>query len=78
MPIKFIHQRGSDNKLNRQAPLSREATAELTPIRVIILFTTTRRLTVCPILAIISLALADEAFDAINLTDASRVFRFKN
>ncbi|KAF9784253.1 hypothetical protein IL306_007721 [Fusarium sp. DS 682] len=62
MTIKFIHHKGSDNK----------------PKPTIFFFTTTRRLIFCPILAIISLALADGAFAARNLVKASDVLRARN
>ncbi|KEY73695.1 hypothetical protein S7711_09571 [Stachybotrys chartarum IBT 7711] len=68
MAIKFIHHKGADNKLK---PL-------LTIIRTIFFFTLTRRPLMCPILIIISLACADNAFDARGLTKASDVFSIKN
>ncbi|KAH8757878.1 hypothetical protein F5883DRAFT_566585 [Diaporthe sp. PMI_573] len=59
MVIKFIHHKSSDNK----------------PKPAIFFFTTTRRLIFCPILVIISLALADGAFDASNLTGLIQIIR---
>lgn len=44
----------------------------------IFFFTATRRLLFCPILVLVSLALADEAFDAIDLTSPSQIFQIKN
>jgi hypothetical protein len=46
--------------------------------RTIFFFTATRRLLFCPILVLVSLALADEAFAAIDLTSPSQIFQIKN
>lgn len=46
--------------------------------RTIFFFTATRRLLLCPILVLVSLALADGAFDAIDLTSPSQIFQIKN
>ncbi|KAI6777633.1 uncharacterized protein J7T54_002767 [Emericellopsis cladophorae] len=62
MAIKFIHHKGSHSK----------------PKPTIFFFIAIKRLIFCPILAIISLALDDEAFDAPSLTTAERVFRIKS
>lgn len=46
--------------------------------RTVFFFTAARRLIFCPILIIISLALADRAFAATYITTASQVFQIKN
>lgn len=46
--------------------------------RTVFFFTATRRLVFCPILVIISLALADGAFAAASLNTPSQIFQIKN
>ncbi|KAK9770404.1 putative FluG domain-containing protein [Seiridium cardinale] len=62
MTIKLIHHKGADNN----------------PHPTIFFFAATRRLIFCPILVIISLALADVAFAARGLTSASQILQIKN
>ncbi|PIL29042.1 hypothetical protein GSI_09090 [Ganoderma sinense ZZ0214-1] len=57
MKIKFIHHKGSDNKLKPT----------------IFTFTLARRLIFCPVSVIVSLALADGAFEAENMTSFRQV-----
>ncbi|KAK3938085.1 hypothetical protein QBC46DRAFT_460441 [Diplogelasinospora grovesii] len=62
MAVKFTHHKGADNKLKPT----------------IFFFTLSRRLIFCLITVIISLAVADGAFDAPSLNSVRRVFEVKN
>jgi hypothetical protein len=79
MAVKFIHHKGADNKPKPYVFVPIYFTDPLSDVcRTIFFFTPTRRLMFCLVTVIISIAVHDGAFDALNLTTVKSVFGVKN